>query len=83
MLNAVVRYSRYRFPSAIISDAVWLYFRFTLSFRDVEDLLAHRGIPSRTNPFGTGAKPLASPTRGGSGSGPGRSATPGIWTNSS
>jgi transposase-like protein len=29
---------------AIISHAVWLYYRFTLSFRDVEDLLAHRGI---------------------------------------
>jgi len=44
MLNDVVRYPRYRFPSAIISHAVWLYYRFTLSFRDVEDLLAHRGI---------------------------------------
>src|SRR4029453_3169731 len=38
------RYPRYRFPSAIITHAVWLYYRFTLSFRDVEDLLAHRGI---------------------------------------
>jgi len=44
MPNDVVRYPRYRFPSAIISQAVWLYYRFTLSFRDVEDLLAHRGI---------------------------------------
>jgi putative transposase len=44
MPNDVVRYPRYRFPSAIISHAVWLYHRFTLSFRDVEDLLAHRGI---------------------------------------
>ena len=35
---------RYRFPPAIISHAVWLYYRFTLSFRDVEDLLAQRGI---------------------------------------
>jgi transposase-like protein len=31
-------------PAAIISHAVWLYYRFTLSFRDVEDLLAQRGI---------------------------------------
>ena len=38
MPNDVVRYPRYRFPSAIISHAVWLYYRFTLSFRDVEDL---------------------------------------------
>ena len=44
MPNDVVRYPRYRFPPAIISHAVWLYYRFTLSFRDVEDLLAHRGI---------------------------------------
>ncbi|MBP1610285.1 MAG: Integrase catalytic region [Acidobacteria bacterium] len=35
---------RYRFPQDIISHAVWLYYRFCLSFRDVEDLLAQRGI---------------------------------------
>jgi len=40
----VTRYPRYRFPPAIISHAVCLYYRFTLSFRDVEDLLAQRGI---------------------------------------
>ena len=33
-----------RFPPEIISHAVWLYHRFTLSFRDVEDLLAERGV---------------------------------------
>jgi len=37
-------YHGYRFPPAIISHAVWLYHRFCLSFRDVEDLLAERGI---------------------------------------
>ena len=37
-------YRRYRFPPEIISHAIWLYHRFTLSFRDVEDLLAQRGI---------------------------------------
>jgi len=37
-------YARHRFPPAIIQHAVWLYFRFTLSYRDVEDLLAERGI---------------------------------------
>ena len=37
-------YHGYRFPSEIISHAVWLYHRFCLSFRDVEDLLAERGI---------------------------------------
>lgn len=34
----------HRFPPEIIQHAVWLYFRFPLSFRDVEDLLAERGI---------------------------------------
>ena len=37
-------YRGYRFPSEVISHAVWLYRRFSLSFRDVEDLLAERGI---------------------------------------
>jgi putative transposase len=44
MTDDVGHYPRYRFPPMIISHAVWLYFRFTLSFRDVEDLLAQRGI---------------------------------------
>ena len=39
-----ISYSGYRFPPEIIHRAVWLYLRFTLSFRDVEDLLAERGI---------------------------------------
>lgn len=34
----------HRFPAEVIRYAVWLYFRFTLSFRDVEELLAQRGI---------------------------------------
>ncbi len=33
-------YKRYRYPSQIISYAVWLYHHFTLSFRDIEDILA-------------------------------------------
>lgn len=37
-------YARHRFPPEIIQHAVWLYFRFTLSYRDVEDLLAERGM---------------------------------------
>jgi putative transposase len=39
-----VSYSRHRFPAEVIQHAVWLYFGFPLSFRDVEDLLAQRGI---------------------------------------
>src|SRR5271166_3247717 len=37
-------YRRHRFPCIVIQQAVWLYFRFALSYRDVEDMLAERGI---------------------------------------
>jgi putative transposase len=37
-------FKRHRFPPAIIRHAIWVYARFTLSFRDVEELLAERGI---------------------------------------
>ena len=37
-------YHRHRFPAEIIAEAVWLYYRFPLSFRMVEDMLAYRGI---------------------------------------
>jgi putative transposase len=37
-------YRRHRFPAEIISHTAWLYFRFNLSHRDVEELLAERGI---------------------------------------
>ena len=40
----MISYSDYRFPPEIIQQAIWLYVRFTLSFRDVEGLLAERGI---------------------------------------
>ncbi len=39
-----ISYRRHRYPPLIIQHAVWLYFRFPLSYRDVEDLLAERGI---------------------------------------
>ena len=39
-----ISYRGYRFPSEIISHGVWMYHRFCLSFRDVEELLAKRGI---------------------------------------
>src|SRR5437016_7810284 len=37
-------YRRQRFPPAVIQHAIWLYLRFTLSYRDVEELLAERGL---------------------------------------
>ena len=39
-----ISFKRHRFPPEIIRHAVWLYVRFTLSFRDVEERLAERGI---------------------------------------
>jgi transposase-like protein len=37
-------YRGHRFPASIIQHAIWLYIRFTLSYRDVEQLLAERGL---------------------------------------
>ena len=37
-------YRRHRFPPEVIQEAIWLYLRFTLSYRDVEELLAERGL---------------------------------------
>jgi len=39
-----ISYHRHRFHPDIIKQAIWLYFRFTMSYRDVEELLAERGI---------------------------------------
>jgi transposase-like protein len=39
-----ISYARHRFPPDVIRRAVWLYLRFTLSYRDIEDLLAERGL---------------------------------------
>src|SRR5450755_711258 len=44
MVMRRISYARHRFPSEVICHAVWLYLRFTLSYRDVEDLLAERGL---------------------------------------
>jgi putative transposase len=37
-------YSRHRFSPSVIQHSIWLYLRFTLSYRDVEELLAERGL---------------------------------------
>jgi transposase-like protein len=44
MRTSVSRYHRHRFPIEIISHCVRLYFRFPLSLRDVEEMLAMRGV---------------------------------------
>ena len=45
---AEISYRRHRFPSDVIQHAVWLYLRFTLSYRDVKDLLAECGLDGST-----------------------------------
>jgi len=52
-------YKRHRFPPAIISYAVWLYYRFNLSHRDIEDLLAERASLSVTKASDYGVSSLA------------------------
>ena len=37
-------YKRHRFPAEIISHCVWLYFRFSMSYRDVQEMMAERGV---------------------------------------
>ena len=37
-------YHRHRFPGEIISHCIWLYYRFSLSYRDIEELMAQRGV---------------------------------------
>jgi len=44
MSTSASLYRRHRFPTEIISHCVWLYFRFALSYRDVEEILAVRGV---------------------------------------
>jgi hypothetical protein len=46
--SARARYTGYRFPTEIIGHAVWLYFRFPLGLRMVEELLASRSLPRST-----------------------------------
>jgi len=43
-LKKNIDYRGFRYPPEIISNAVWLYYRFTFSFRDIEDLMAERGV---------------------------------------
>jgi putative transposase len=44
MKKPTLGYHRHRFPSQVISHAAWLYHRFSLSIREVEELLAERGV---------------------------------------
>jgi hypothetical protein len=54
-----ISYCGYRFPPEIINQAIWLYLRFTLSFRDVEDLLAERAMEEQSGREFASADPTA------------------------
>jgi putative transposase len=51
MTDDPASYPRHRFPAEIISHAVWLYHVFSLSLRDVELILAERGVRTRARAF--------------------------------
>jgi len=70
---------RHRFPPAIITHAVWRYFRFALSYRDVEELLAERGVIVTYESIRQWYRKFGQTYADG---GPGR-ATSGTWTRSS
>ena len=50
-------YCRHRFPAEIIGQCVWLYFRFTLSHRDIEEMMAVRGVTHAYKGTGKSAPP--------------------------
>jgi len=50
-----ISYSQHRFPPHINQHAIWLYARFTLSYRDIEDLLAERGLDISYKRFDVGS----------------------------
>ena len=87
MTSPAPSYRGYRFPPDIIAHAVWLYFRFSLSFRDVEDLLAQRGITVTYETIRRWCRTCVARSAGrmpdGSGNGAGVSGTRGIWMSCS
>jgi hypothetical protein len=72
-----------KLSGTVISHAVWLYHRFCLSFRDVEDLLAELGLPYPTRRSDSGVGSLEPITLGDSGDDRVAWATPGTWMNCS
>ena len=44
MSTREIRYRRYRFPIEVVEQCIWLYFRFALSYRNIEEMMSKRGI---------------------------------------
>ena len=59
-----INYAGYRFPPEIIQQSIWLYLRFTLSLRDVEDLLAERGVAVSCRDHSALGEPFRTDDRG-------------------
>ena len=70
----------YRFSPEIISHAVWLYYRFALSHRDVEELLAERGIQVSYEAIRLWCRKFGPPLASDSVDGVRDAATSGFWT---
>ena len=74
------RYKNHRFPVEIISHGVWLYYRFCLSYRDVEELLFVRACSCPMKPFANGVVNLANNMPISSVAAVPGQVTSGIWT---
>ena len=78
--STATTYKNHRFPVEIISHAVWLYFQFCLSFRDVEELLLERGVVVTYEAIREWCRKLVSRMRTDCGVDGLARATNGIWT---
>ena len=83
MTSDTATYPGHRFPAEIISHAVWLYHVFSLSLRDVELILAERGIAVTHESIRQWASSSAATSRPSSVDGDRGRAAPGTWTRSS
>ncbi len=75
-----ISYARHRVPPAIIQHTVWLYLPFTLSYRDIKDLLAGRGLDISMKPSVAGSPSSARRLRGSFGVGDRVRPAAGTWT---
>jgi len=79
---AINPYKRHRFPTGIIGHAVWLSFRFCLSDRDVEELMAERGVTLTYEAVRYGCRKFGQVMRISCAAGTPDSAISGIWMRS-
>jgi transposase-like protein len=73
----------YRFPVEVIAHCVWLYYRFPLSFREIEEMMMHRGVILTHETVRAGVRRSGKPTPTGYVAAGVAQATNGIWTRCS